>query len=95
MVANIMNAYITALNKEKIWTLLGPKFGKDKGHKALVVRALYGMKSAKEAFRSCLADSMRQLVYESNMANPDLYMKVCMRETEMVSESIFPTSSYM
>ncbi len=26
MVANIMNAYITAPNKEKIWTILGPKF---------------------------------------------------------------------
>ncbi len=29
MVADIMNAYITAPNKEKIWTLLGPEFGKD------------------------------------------------------------------
>ncbi len=42
MAANIMNAYITAPNKEKIWTLLGPKFGKDKGCKAIVVvRALH------------------------------------------------------
>ncbi len=38
---DIMNAYIIIPNKEKIWTLLGPKFGKDKGHKAIVVRALY------------------------------------------------------
>ncbi len=40
MAANIMNAYITAPNKENIWMLLGPKFGKNKGHKATVVRAL-------------------------------------------------------
>ncbi len=33
MAADIMNAYITAPNKEKIWTLLGPKFDKDKGCK--------------------------------------------------------------
>ncbi len=38
--ADIMNAYITAPMKEKIWTLLGPEFGKDKGCKAIVVRAL-------------------------------------------------------
>ncbi len=52
MAADIMNAYITVPNKEKIWTLLGCKFGKDKGHKAIVVRALYGLKSARVAFRS-------------------------------------------
>ncbi|KAL7450695.1 hypothetical protein ACHAXS_000702, partial [Conticribra weissflogii] len=30
MAANIVNAYITALCKEKIWTTLGSEFGKDK-----------------------------------------------------------------
>ncbi len=32
MAADITNAYITAPNKEKIWMLLGPEFGKDKSH---------------------------------------------------------------
>ncbi len=40
MAADIMNAYITAPNKVKIWMLLGPEFGNDKGHKAIVIRAL-------------------------------------------------------
>ncbi len=40
MAADIMNAYITALCKEKIWTILGSEFGKDKGRKAIIVRAL-------------------------------------------------------
>ena len=31
MAADILNAYITAPNKEKIWTLLGPEFGRDVG----------------------------------------------------------------
>ncbi len=63
MAADIMNAYITAPKKEKIWTLLGPEFGKNKGCKAILVRALYGLKSACAAFRSHLADCMRQLGY--------------------------------
>ncbi len=75
--ADIMNAYITAPNKEKIWMQLGPEFGKDKGRKALVVQDLYGFKSASAAFRSHLADCMRHLGYESNKADPDLWMKVC------------------
>ncbi len=36
-------------------------FGKDKGHKAIVVRALYSLKSAGMALRSHLADCMRQI----------------------------------
>ncbi len=62
---------------KKIWTTLGPEFGKDKGRKAIVVRALYGLKSAGAAFRSHLANCMRQLGYESNKADLNLWMKVC------------------
>ncbi len=80
--ADILNMYITALNKEKIWTLLGPEFDKDKGHNAIVVRALYGLKSAGAAFRRHLADCMRQLGYESNKADQDLWMKVDTQETK-------------
>ncbi len=32
IVADIMNAYITAHDTEQMWTLLGPKFSNDKGH---------------------------------------------------------------
>ncbi len=81
MVSNIMNFYITAPNKEKIRTLVGPKFGKDKGHKAIVVRALYGLRSAGASFRSHLSDCMRQLGNEFNLVDPNLWMKVCPRET--------------
>ncbi len=56
MAANIMIAHITAPYKEKIWMLLGPEFGKDKGRKVIVVRVLYDLKSAGEAFRSHQAD---------------------------------------
>ncbi len=41
MAADIMNAYITAPSKEKIWTLLGPEFGKDKGYKAILMSNPY------------------------------------------------------
>ncbi len=76
MAADVMNAYITAPNKEKIYMLLGSEFGRDKCCKALVVRALYELKSASVEFRSHLANCMRQFGYESNKADPDLWMKV-------------------
>jgi hypothetical protein len=44
--ADVLNAYITAPCREKIWTTLGKVFGDDCGKKAIVVRALYGLKSS-------------------------------------------------
>lgn len=45
-VADILNAYVTALTEEKIWTILGPEFGGDQGKRAVIVCALYGLKRA-------------------------------------------------
>ncbi len=49
-VGDILNAYITAPVKEKVRTVLGPKFGHDAGKSAIIVRALYKLKSAGAAF---------------------------------------------
>ncbi len=49
-VGDVLNTYITAPVKEKVWTILGPKFRLDSGKSAVIVRALYGLKSAGAAF---------------------------------------------
>ena len=49
-VGDVLNAYITAPVKEKVWTVLGPEFGHDAGKSAIIVCALYGLKSAGAAF---------------------------------------------
>jgi hypothetical protein len=60
---------------ELIWTTLGPEWGPDKGKKALIVRSLYGLKSAGASFRNHLADCMRHLGYLPCLADPDLWYK--------------------
>jgi hypothetical protein len=62
-VGDVLNAYITAPCKEKVWTTLGPEFGPEAGKTALIVRALYGLKSAGAAFCAHLASFMRQMGY--------------------------------
>ena len=47
---DVLNAYITAPVKDKIWNYLGPEHGKDEGKKAIIARALYGLKSSGSAF---------------------------------------------
>ena len=71
---NILNAYVQAPITEKVWTTLGSEFGKAARKTAVIVRALYDLKSAKAAFKSHLA-SMEFLGYQSCKADPDLWLK--------------------
>ena len=52
---NILNAYIQTPVAEKLWTTLGPEFGKDARKTTVFVRALYGQKLVQAAFRNHLA----------------------------------------
>jgi Reverse transcriptase (RNA-dependent DNA polymerase) len=45
-IGDIENAYLMVPVAEKIWTRLGPEFGDDSGKWVIVVRLLYGLKSA-------------------------------------------------
>jgi Reverse transcriptase (RNA-dependent DNA polymerase) len=80
--SDIENACLTAPVAEKIWTVLGPEFGADKGKKAIVVRSLYGLKSSGAAFRNHLADCMRHLGWKSCLADPDLWYKAEVRPSD-------------
>ena len=67
-----MNAYVHAPVTEKVWIILDPGFGKDYRKTAVIVKALYGLKSAGAAFRSHLPRCMESLGYESCMTDWDL-----------------------
>ena len=47
---DVMNAYITVTIQEKVWTTLGPEFGNITGKRALIARALHGLKSSVDDF---------------------------------------------
>jgi len=62
---DIKNAYLNAFTKEKIWITCGPEFsrviidGKEvnmTGRRALVVKALYGLKSSGRQWHKLLSD---------------------------------------
>ena len=80
--ADIKNVYLTATVTEKVWTILGPEFGKDAGKKAIIVRALYGLKTAGAAFRNHLADCMKTLGYQSCLGDQDLWWKPEIRPSD-------------
>ena len=63
-ISDIQNTYLTPPCLEKIWTTLGSELGTDLlGKKSLVVRALYGIKSACASFRNHLTECTINLGY--------------------------------
>jgi hypothetical protein len=72
--ADVENAYLTAPTSEKVWTICGPEFGPDAGKKAIICRALYGLKGSGASYRHHVANCMHHLGYEPCMADPDLWM---------------------
>jgi hypothetical protein len=82
--ADIENVYLMAPITEKIWTVLVPEFGDDTGHRELIVRALYGLKSSGSAFRNHLAECMNHLGWEPCRAYCDLWMKAETRPNDGV-----------
>jgi hypothetical protein len=83
--ADIGNAYLTAPITEKVCTVLGPEFGDDAGKRGLILRALYGLKSAGVAFRNHLAECMHHLGWHPCRADRDLWMKAETRPDDGVS----------
>lgn len=73
--ADIQNAFLTAPNLEKCYLKAGPEFGDDKGRTYLVIRALYGLKSASAAFRAHMAKKLDDLGFRSSVADPDVWMR--------------------
>jgi hypothetical protein len=76
---DIMNAYLSAPAAERVWLKAGPEFGPNAGKRAIIVRALYGLKSAGSSFRNHLADCMRTIGYKSCLADADVWYKPMVR----------------
>jgi hypothetical protein len=77
---DIQNAYLSAPNKEKIWTTfqdqLGPEYS---GRKAIISKALYGLRSSGRSFRDFLALNLREMGFISSRADPDLWMRAAVK----------------
>jgi hypothetical protein len=74
--ADAQNAYLNAPVREKVYTTCGPEFVKSmEGCYALIVCALYGLKSSGAAWRAHLAATMEELHFISCLADPDVWLR--------------------
>lgn len=72
---DIQNAFLTAPSLKKCYMNAGPEFMGEEGKTFIVRRALYGLKSAALAFRSFLAQKIKDLGFFPLEADPDVLMR--------------------
>jgi hypothetical protein len=75
LVADIGNAYLNAPNHERVYAIAGKEFGSRAGERVVIVRALYGLKSAGAAWRAHFASSLTTIGYKSYLADPDVWLR--------------------
>jgi Reverse transcriptase (RNA-dependent DNA polymerase) len=75
MAADIGNAYLNAYTSEKVFTITGPEFGDESNRVAILVRALYGLKSSGAAWHACFAQSLFDLGFVSCQSDPDIWRR--------------------
>jgi hypothetical protein len=80
LACDLENAYLNAPCKENIWFEGGIECGEDNGIVLVLVRALYGLKSAGSSWRSTLAQALRDLGFESTLADPDVWLRPAARD---------------
>jgi hypothetical protein len=72
--ADIGNAYLNAPNREKVYATAGKEFGSRAGQTVIIVRALYGLKSAGAVWRAHLTGSLTSIGYKSCLADLDVWL---------------------
>ena len=73
--ADVQNAYINAKTNEKVYTTAGPEFGSNQGRPAIIVRALYGLKSSGARWRDHFSNILRDINFARSKADPDVWMR--------------------
>ncbi len=75
MAGDIGNAYLNAKTQEKVFIITGPEFGEDAGKVALIVRALYGLKSSGAAWHAHFAEHLTDMGFTPCKSDPDVWRR--------------------
>jgi Reverse transcriptase (RNA-dependent DNA polymerase) len=76
MCADIQGAYLNAPCHKRVHTICGDEFGRElKGRIAVIVKALYSLKTSSFAWRTHLAETLRDLGYSACIADYNVWMR--------------------
>ena len=79
--ADVQNAYLNAEPRENVYTIAGKEWGALEGRVVVIVRSLYGLKSAGAAWAAALRQVMRDLGFFPCRADGDVWMRASVDTT--------------
>ena len=84
LVGDVMNVYLNAPCRERIWFEGQTETGEDQGKVLIVTRALYGLKSLGAAWRADLAATLHDIGFTSTQTDPDVWIRSANTHNEMI-----------
>ena len=72
---DISSTYLEAHTKEKVSIMAGPEFGQLEGHRLIIDRALYGLRSSGQRWHDRFADCMVKELFFPSLAEPNIWMR--------------------
>ncbi len=72
---DISSAYLEAHTKEKVCIIAGPEFGPLEGHRLIVNKALYGLRTSGQRWHDRFAECMRSEGFFPSKVEPDIWLR--------------------
>ena len=73
--ADIGNAYLCSVTKEKVCFTAGPEFGDKEGYTFLIYKAQYGLKTSGRRWHDRLYDVLKSMGFQPSKAEEDIWMR--------------------
>ena len=73
--ADIGNAYLCSVTKEKVCFTAGPEFGDKEGYTFIIIKAQYGLKTSGRRWHDRLYDVLRSMGFTPSKAEEDIWMR--------------------
>ena len=84
--ADIGNAFLYGLTREKLYAIAGPEFGPElEGRVLIFVQSIYGLRTSAARFHEHCSDVLRDLKYFPSKADTDVWMRDCGDHYEYVA----------
>ena len=73
--ADIGNAYLCSVTKEKVCFTAGPEFGDKEGYTFIIYKAQYGLKTSGRRWHDRLYDALKSMGFHPSKAEDDIWMR--------------------
>ena len=86
--ANIGNAFLYGITREKVYIVAGPEFGEAEGKPLLIDKGLYGLRTSSARFHEHLSAKLRRMGYRPSFADNDMWMKDCVTHYSYIARFV-------